>query len=650
MCGLTGFLCVSARDHHSSLTTCLRMSNALAHRGPDDTGTWHDHEAGLYLGFRRLAIIDLSAAGHQPMVSSSGRYVLVYNGEIYNHQALRRRLEEESSPEWRGDSDTETLLRAIETWGVDDALNACNGMFAFALWDRQRDQLTLARDRFGEKPLYYGWQGDVFMFGSELKALRRHPSFKGVVDRDALCLQLRYNCIPAPHTIYQGIYKLPPGSKLVVRRSTRDPLATGYWSPEERARAADTSEVDYGSDTAVVEQFATLLEKSVTQQMIADVPLGATLSGGIDSSLIVSVMQSVSERPINTFTIGFDEDSFSEAKYARRIAKHLGTNHEEMLVGAQDVRDVIPNLAHTYDEPFSDSSQIPTSLVSALARQHVTVALSGDGADELFGGYNRYRVSEQLWPKIQSIPLPIRRQLARLLRAVPAKALNGIAGALSNFDSNAYRWGNLGHKSHKFSEVLGSQTIDHYYRALVSHWSDPADIVLGGTTTLQSGTGGLPALTHLSDTERMMIADMQCYLPDDILVKVDRASMAVSLEMRAPYLDRNVAEFALGLPLSLKIRKGRSKWIMREALSRFIPDNLLERPKMGFAVPIGDWLRDPLRDWAEELLNESRLKREGFFNPTPIRRKWAEHLVGTSDWQYHLWDILMFQAWLESLD
>lgn len=650
MCGLAGFFYAGAHDGERSLNVCQQMADTLAHRGPDDFGTWHDHDAGLYLAFRRLSIVDLSAAGHQPMASANGRFIIVYNGEIYNHLELRSQLETDVSTDWRGTSDTETLLAAIEFWGLEEALNRCNGMFAFALWDRERRVLALARDRFGEKPLYYGWQGGVFLFGSELKAFRHHPDFVGAVDRDALCLQLRYNCIPAPYTIYQGIHKLPPGSKLEINNSTREPKITRYWSPIDCARDAQIDRIVSGDDDRVVEQFSKLLEKSVARQMLADVPLGATLSGGIDSSLIVSYMQSLSERPVNTFTIGFHEDSFSEAKYARRIAKHLGTNHEELLVRPEDARDIIPGLPRYYDEPFSDSSQIPTFMVSRLAREHVTVALSGDGADELFGGYNRYRVSERLWPKIKRIPFPVRTQLAKLLNTMPANALNGVGNILGKLDSNAYRWGNLGYKSKKFADALGSETIDDYYQNLVSHWSDPAAVVLDGAEPSQYGIEKLRELAHLSDTERMMIRDMTSYLPDDILTKVDRASMAVSLEMRAPYLDRDVAEFALRLPFSYKIRDGRSKWIMRKTLDRFIPAELLDRPKMGFAIPIGDWLRGPIREWAEELLDEKRLKREAFFDPVPIRQKWAQHLAGKSDWQYHLWDILMFQAWLENLE
>lgn len=650
MCGIAGFLQTGARQGDRALATCQRMADALTHRGPDDAGVWHDHEAGIYLAFRRLSIIDLSDAGHQPMVSASGRFVIIYNGEIYNHRDLRKRLDPEGTVAWRGTSDTETLLAVIEAWGVDEALESCNGMFALALWDRHERRLTLARDRFGEKPLYYGWQGGAFLFGSELKAFRKHPDFEGTVDRGSLCLYLRYNCIPAPHTIYQGVFKLPPGSKAEIGPENREPVIARYWSPMDHVRAAGPQADDPQPDNAVVGQFMTLLEKSVSRQMIADVPLGATLSGGIDSSLIVSCMQSLSQQPVNTFTIGFDDDAFSEAKYARRIAAHLGTRHEELLVRPADARDVIPGLPRTYDEPFSDSSQIPTYLVSQLARHHVTVALSGDGADELFGGYNRYRIAERIWPKIGRIPLPVRSLSATILDWVPASALNRVGAALGTMDANAYRWGNLAYKSSKLSGALGSKTIDDYYLSLVSHWSDPAAIVVGGTEPQRTGLASDRMPAHLSDTERMMLGDMTGYLPDDILVKVDRASMAVSLEMRAPYLDRDVAEFALGLPLSYKIRGGRSKWIMRQALDRFLPAKLLDRPKMGFAVPIGDWLRGPLRDWAEDLLDEKRLEREAFFDPVPIRKKWGQHVAGRSDWQYHLWDILMFQAWLESLD
>ncbi|MCR9137519.1 MAG: asparagine synthase (glutamine-hydrolyzing) [Alphaproteobacteria bacterium] len=650
MCGIAGFLDAGTGQGDGSLAICHKMADALAHRGPDDSGVWHDHEAGIFLAFRRLSIIDLSAAGHQPMMSANGRYVMIYNGEIYNHRDLRRQLDAQCSNSWRGSSDSETLLAAIENWGFDEALERSNGMFALALWDREKRQLTLARDRFGEKPLYYGWQGDVFLFGSELKAFRQHPQFEGIIDRESLCLYLRYNCIPAPNSIYRQIHKLPPGSKAEIDLRLREPVITQYWSPADHVRQDLPDATDHEQDDSVVEQFSALLDKSVSRQMIADVPLGAMLSGGIDSSLIVSCMQAQSQRPVNTFTIGFDDDGFSEAKFARRIAAHLGTHHEELVIRPLDARDVIPSLPHIYDEPFSDSSQIPTYLVSRLARQHVTVALTGDGADELFGGYNRYRISEGLWPKIGRIPFPIRSLSANLLNMVPASALNRAGGMLGTVDSNSYRWGNLAYKSSKLSGALSSKTIDDYYLSLLSHWRDPAAIVVDGTEPRRTGIDSNDMPAQLSDTERMMLGDMTGYLPDDILVKVDRASMAVSLETRAPYLDRELAEFALGLPFPYKIREGRSKWIMREALTRYVPANLLERPKMGFAVPIGDWLRGPLREWAEELLDENRLRREAFFDPVPIREKWGEHLAGKSDWQYHLWDVLMFQAWLESLD
>jgi len=622
---------------------------AIAHRGPDAQNVWTDAAAGIALGHRRLAIVDLTEAGAQPMTSASGRYVVAYNGEIYNHMELRRQIEAAGrAPSWRGHSDTETLLAAIEAWGLEPALQRCIGMFAIGLWDREERVLTLARDRLGEKPLYYGWQGSgdaaVFLFGSELKALRAHPAFQAPIDHDALALYLRHNYIPAPHSIHAGICKLPPGSLLSVSLARREPALSTYWSAIDTATRGARTERLAISPTEAVDELEQLLKSAVAQQMMADVPLGAFLSGGVDSSAIVALMQAQSARPVKTFTIGFHEAGYNEAEHAKAVAQHLGTEHTELYVTAQEAMAVIPRLPALYDEPFADSSQIPTFLVSQLARRHVTVSLSGDAGDELFGGYSRYTATAGLWRKLSAVPVPLRRVAARSITALPPDTWSRMAGWLPSS-----RFGQrFGDRMHKGAGVLASRTIDDLYHGLVSHWGDPAAVVLGGREPATLLTGGRPDLAGLDPIERMMALDLVTYLPDDILAKVDRAAMGVSLESRVPLLDHRVVEFAWRLPMACKLRDGVGKWVLRQVLYRHVPQRLIDRPKMGFGVPIDVWLRGPLRDWAEALLAEPRLRREGHFDPAPIRQKWGEHLSGSRNWAYHLWDVLMFQAWLES--
>ena len=630
-------------EHGTALSQA--MGRSLRHRGPDSSACWSDPSQGIFLAHRRLAIVDVTDAGHQPMLSKSGRYVISYNGEIYNHLGLRAELDS-TVPGlcWAGHSDTETLIAAIEIWGLRRALDACVGMFAIALWDRNDKTLTLARDRFGEKPLYYGWQGSSFLFGSELKALRTHPDFIGDLNRDAIALQLQRNCIPAPHTIYTNVHKLMPGCTLTVSADRIDPTIYRYWSPQDLAQAADPA--DNISDCDALDLFSEHFRRAVSRQMLSDVPLGALLSGGVDSSLVAAQMQALSETPINTFTIGFSEAGFDEAPFAREIARHLGTNHHETNITARDALDVIPDLPNYYDEPFSDSSQIPTYLVSRMARENVAVALSGDGADELFGGYNRHKVVEQLWPTLDAAPHALRAIGQGVLNAIPASAYATFGAVAARLDRHPYRWGNLAYRAGKLAQVLGAKHLDDYYRVLTTHWLNPQDLVIGARSAPAGAYGG--CAEGLSASASLMLRDMTQYLPDDILVKVDRAAMACSLETRTPYLDRDLAEFALQLPSHLKIRNGRGKWIMRERLAQMVPSALIDRPKMGFALPIGDWLRGPLRDWSESLLDENRLRSEGIFDPAPIRQKWAEHLSGRCDWQYLLWDVLMFQAWHEA--
>jgi len=643
MCGFAGFF---GGAPNIGFEAVLRaMGDALLHRGPDDGGVWWDPAAQIGLSHRRLSILDLSPAGHQPMVSPCERFVLAYNGEIYNHLELRAELEAQNGHfDWRGHSDTETLLAALRHWGVEGALQRLNGMFAFALWDAAERTLFLARDRMGEKPLYYGRSGDAFLFGSELKALAAHPDWRGEVDRDALALYMRHNYVPAPWSIYRGIHKLPPAQFVAIRDGGRAVGAPRcYWDlgavAEQGVAAAS------GTPEALADELDALLRDAVGRRMMADVPLGAFLSGGYDSSTVAALMQAQSSRPVKTFTIGFNEEGYDEAQHARAVAAHLGTDHTELYVTPAEALAVIPKLPTMYDEPFADSSQIPTFLVSQLARRHVTVALSGDGGDELFCGYSRYTVGQRAWQKLRPLPLPLRRVLAWLLERAPGHALDAIQRLLL---PPRLRLPNLADRLPKLAEVLVCENGESFYRRLISHWKEPERVVLGAREpdTILSAPDRLPPLPGLR--ERMMLLDMLTYLPDDILTKVDRASMAVSLEARVPLLDHRVVEFAWRVPTAYKYRDGQGKWLLRQVLYRYVPRELMERPKMGFGVPIEHWLRGPLRDWAEELLDEKRLREEGYFDPAPIRTMWEEHVSGKRRWHYYLWDVLMFQAWLEA--
>ncbi|HEX8263168.1 MAG TPA: asparagine synthase (glutamine-hydrolyzing) [Allosphingosinicella sp.] len=653
MCGFAGFLGGAAlfgSGRAAQIATAMR--ECIRHRGPDHGGLWLDAEAAIAFAHRRLAIVDLSAAGDQPMHSVSGRYVTVYNGEIYNHLDLRRQLEEEGHRfEWRGHSDTETLLAAIDVWGVRGALQRSIGMFALALWDRRERLLILARDRLGEKPLYYGWQGEgpgaTFLFGSELKALRRHPAFAGDIDRDSLTLLMRYAYVPAPHSIYRGIRKLMPGCIATLRAGTREPEIEAYWSAAEVAVQGVRQPFEAGPEEAV-ESLERLLMDAIGQQMIADVPLGAFLSGGVDSSTVVALMQAQSARPVKTFSIGFHEAEYNEATHAKAVAEHLGTDHTELYVTPAEAMQVIPQLPEMYDEPFADSSQIPTYLVSRLARRNVTVSLSGDAGDELFAGYNRYAMTSAYWRRLSMLPRPLRGTLAGALTSVSPRAWNRLAGAVGPILPNSLRMRMPGDKIHKGAGVLKSADVAEVYHGLVSNWRDPEALVVGGREPPTLLTGKAPDLAGLSEIERMMALDMITYLPDDILAKVDRAAMSVSLETRVPLLDHRVVEFAWRLPSEYKIRDGQTKWALREVLYRHVPRSLIERPKMGFGIPVGDWLRGPMRAWAEALLDPDRLAREGYFRPDAIRRMWQAHLQRDVNEQYRLWIVLMFQAWLEA--
>jgi asparagine synthase (glutamine-hydrolysing) len=639
MCGFTGYWSSRRRAEHG---LAKRMAEAIAHRGPDGHGVWIDEHGELALAHRRLAIIDLSEAGHQPMASACERYVLIYNGEIYNHLDLRQELERlGAAPHWRGHSDTETLLAAVSRWGVEGALQRLNGMFAFALWDRRDRTLVLARDRMGEKPLYYGHNNGTFFFGSELKSFRPHPDWSPEIDRNALAQFLRHNYVPSPLSIYRNIGKLPPAHFVVVSdkgATVGEPRA--YWDIHEAARqpAFDASAEE------LTDRLDALLREAVKMRMMSDVPLGAFLSGGYDSSTIAAMMQAQSAKPIRTFTIGFSEEAYNEARHAKAVASHLGTDHTELYLTPSDARDVIPQLPAIWDEPFADSSQIPTFLLSQLTRRHVTVALSGDGGDELFCGYNRYLMGHSTWSKLNRLPRSLRKTIAWSMLRTPAWASAAVESALPR------RFGvqNLPDRLPKLARVLDVSSDREYYRKLISHWDEPTKVVIGSDPADEWNPAGW---SHGSGIlERMMLTDMTTYLPDDILVKVDRASMAVSLEGRVPLLDHRVVEFALRTPLEAKYRNGQGKWLLRQVLHRYVPKQMMERPKMGFGVPIEEWLRGPLRGWAEDLLDESRLRQQGYFDPRPIRQKWDQHVAGTGRWHYYLWDVLMFQAWLSGQD
>jgi asparagine synthase (glutamine-hydrolysing) len=636
MCGIAGFIAGRAHRDAASLDAVARaMNDCLRHRGPDDDGIWTDAAIGVALAHRRLSIIDPSPAGHQPMLSADGRYVLIYNGEVYSHEDMRPSLAARGV-KFRGYSDTEVIVESFAAVGIEATLKQLIGMFAMAVWDRREQTLMLIRDRLGIKPLYWAKFGHLFLFGSELKALRAHPGWTPRINRGAVANYMRHNFVPAPHTIYEGINKLEPGTFLTLPLGG-EPKVTCYWNARQVALAGLHDPIE-ASDEELVDALERNLKDAVKRRMIADVPLGAFLSGGVDSSTVVALMQDANAGKVKTYTIGFDVPGWDEAPHAAKVARALGTDHTELTVTGQQALDVIPKLPEWYDEPFADMSQIPTYLVSAMARRHVTVALSGDGGDELFGGYNRYQLTQRFWAGLSMLPRGVRKGMAGLLTSVSPK-----------------RWSRLlsptylpqaGDKLHKFASVIALADGDAVYRRLITHW-EPEAVVPG--VAEPKGTVWDPSLgkdmPHLLD--RMQFLDLVTYLPDDILTKVDRASMAVALEVRVPVIDHRVVEFSWRLPRAAKIRHGQSKWLLRQLLYRYVPRELIERPKMGFGIPIGDWLRGPLRDWAETLLAESRLREGGLLDVALVRRHWAEHLSGHSNWQYLLWDVLMLEAWRE---
>lgn len=635
MCGVAGLLTLDPVDRRDTLIERVTgMVRTLRHRGPDHEGYWVDEAAGLGLGHRRLAIIDLSPAGEQPMVSANGRYVLVYNGEIYNAAELREEL---GHIAFRGHSDTEVLLEACASWGVLACVQRLIGEFAFGLWDRETRTLTLARDRLGVKPLYWGRQDRLILFGSELKALRAHPGWRPEIDRDALAGYLRRRYVATPATIYRNVHKLLPGHLLELGADGSSRLLP-FWDPV--AVAAEPRSAL--SDAEAVDELEALLRDAVGRQMVADVPLGVFLSGGIDSSLVAALMQVQSSRPVRSFSIGFSEAAFDEAPHAKAVAQHLGTEHTELYVQPNQVLDVVPHLPALFDEPFADSSQVPTHLLAVMTKRQVTVALSGDGGDELFAGYRRYERAERLWWWVSRVPGAWRRLMAARLDAVPRTLWNRVHGLAPAGRFRPWPAGQM----EVVTASLGAGSPDIFYRQRFAHWQRPDHVVRDANEPPNDPDIGITA--QVGDfLTRMQVCDLMSYLPDDILTKVDRATMAVGLEARVPILDHRVVEFALRLPRHQKVRGGTSKWLMRQVLDRHVPIELIDRPKQGFAVPLAAWLRGPLRGWAEDLLDQRRLEREGYFNPSLIRERWNQHLAGKWDWHGHLWDILVFQAWLE---
>ena len=637
MCGLTGILDSAPRGGLAEAVGA--MTARLAHRGPDAQGVWLDDDAGLALGHTRLSIIDLSPAGAQPMLSACGRFAIAYNGEVYNAEDLRSNLAAVGvTPNYRGHSDTEVILEACAHWGVKATVEKLIGMFAIALWDRRDRVLTLVRDRLGIKPLYWHEGDGLFLFASELKAMHAHPRFRPEVDRGALAAYMRYNYVPAPATIYRDVCKLEPGC-ILTKAPGRAAAVERYWDLRRIAREGQAAPMAL-SDAEAVDRAESLIGDAVSRRMISDVPLGAFLSGGIDSSTVAALMQAHSASPVRTFSIGFREAGYDEAPQAAAVARHLGTDHTELYVDPAQARDVIPNLPDYYDEPFADSSQIPTYLVSALTRRHVTVALSGDGGDEVFAGYTRYTWGDLLRRRTGRIPRPLRALAARALSALGEDTWDRVLSVLPATCLPSHP----GQKVHKLADVLALKDDMALYRRLITAWN-PADVVPGAVETPTVAWDDTAARDVPAFLERMQLLDTLTYLPDDILAKVDRASMAVALEARVPLLDHRVVEFAWSLPRAMKVRNGQGKWLLRQVLARHVPPALTERPKMGFGIPVDRWLAGPLRDWAEDLLSPAALAEGGLLNPAPIRAAWDEHLSGRRNRVTELWCVLMFQAW-----
>ena len=647
MCGITGF--ISPHLSKDSFQKNIEfMTNKLEHRGPDDEGIWFDSNSGIALGHSRLSIIDLSIAGHQPMISECRRYYIVFNGEIYNHNSLRKELPE--SIKWQGHSDTETLLNAISKWGLKRTLRKIVGMFAFALWDRSKKKLTLVRDRLGEKPLYFGFKGKTMLFGSELKSIEAFPGTPLDVSRDSLEIYLRYGFVPAPYSIYKGIYKLSPGNFIEFSidnvKARTIPESSKYWSFASIVKKQQSKQFS-GSEIDATNQLENLLKKSISGQLLGDVPLGAFLSSGIDSSTIVSLMQHQSSNPINTFTIGFKEFGYDESKSAKKISSYLGTKHCELFLTPNDALNIIPSLPRIYDEPFSDVSQIPTFLISQFASNNVKVCLSGDGGDELFCGYSRHIVAPRIWAILKNIPLKLRKIIANFIQKIPPSTWDNFYYTCEIFLPRYLRINFPGAKINKISDLIRYDTLYEIYLSLISSWSSPQEIILNKNPNKEFEDSKFSNFKLKDMHHQIMFMDTLNYLPNDILVKIDRAAMASSLETRLPFLDHRVIEFAWRIPLHMKLKNNRSKWLLRQVLQNYLPENLIEGPKKGFSVPIAEWLRGPLKNWVNDLLDEKLISSQNYFSAKPIKIKWEEHLSGKQDWSKQLWTILMFQSWLQ---
>ena len=659
MCGITGIFCISEKKEIEN--SIYKMSSVLSHRGPDDSGIWINKHDGIAFGHQRLSILDLTSAGRQPMNSPCGRFNVIFNGEIYNHLDIRKTLEiDNNNYIFQGHSDTETLVAAFSKWGVVKTLDKLTGMFAIAVWDSKEKKLILIRDRLGEKPLYYGWSNNAFLFGSELKSLRKFGGFDNKIDRNVLSLYMQYMCVPNPYSIYENVYKLEPGCFLEVNLNGINSAPEACPFAPFKSRGVSIKKWYSLSDVAkngqkklitdeveAIELLEQKLLDSVQSQLVSDVPLGAFLSGGIDSSIIVALMQKISLNPVKTFTIGFEESSFNEAVYAKDVARHLGTDHHELYITANDAMSAIPSLPTLYDEPFADSSQIPTYLVSKLARQNVTVSISGDAGDELFGGYNRYLWGSRIWNKVKWIPPSFRGVIGSAIQKIPVSSWDKVGYSLPN----KHKVSSMGDKAYRMANRLKTvKSLDDMYHSLVAEGYKEDSLVINDGLLLKTKLDNRNIVSDIEESEqRMMLWDSLTYMPDDILTKVDRAAMGVGLETRIPFLDHRVVELAWKLPLEMKIKNGEGKWPVRQVLYKYVPKELIERPKAGFAVPVGQWLRGPLREWAIELLNTERIQREGYFNPELVQKLWQQHLSEQYDWPPRLWAILMFQAWIEDV-